>query len=112
MDLQRIRVPDADPTRRKQHLSMIEVLNRFEAYILSWGEDCAGWYCGITTEPEKVQREFVGGAWLCYEMNSELEARQLEISLRNNCGCEGVPNLGGRDARYIYVYLSAPQGLH
>lgn len=111
MNLQRTRVAGAAPTLRKQHLSMMEVLSRFESHILSW-EGYSTWYCGITAEPEQVQREIVGGAWLCYEMSSELEARQLELHLRRHLGCEGVPNAGGMNARYFYAYLSAPQGLH
>ena len=92
-------------------MSMMEVLHRLETHILSWGKDYCGWHCGITAEPEKAQREAVGGAWQCYQTNSELEARQLEIHLRQQ-GCEGIPNLGGEEARYIYVYLSAPRSLH
>jgi hypothetical protein len=92
-------------------MSLMEVLHQLETHISDWSEDYSGWFCGITAEPEEMQRVAVGGAWLCYETNSELEARQLEIHLRQQ-GCEGVPNLGGEAARYIFVYFGTPQSLH
>ena len=89
---------------------MMEVLERCEAHISLWDEDHSRWFCGVTSDPEQAQRDMVGGAWLCYELESDLEARQLEVSLRRE-GCKLIPNEGGDDALYIYLYLSASQRL-
>jgi hypothetical protein len=92
-------------------MSMVEILDRLESHIFSWEEDHARWCCGITSDPEQAEREVAGGGWQCYETASELEARQLEIMLRQE-GCQGIPHPGGEDARFIYVFLNPPRGLH
>ena len=103
-------VHDGRQLARRRHLSMVEVLARCEAHVKLWDEDYSRWFCGVTSDPEQAQCEMVGGAWLCYELESDLEARQLENSFRLE-GCNFIPNAGGEDARYFYLYLSAPQRL-
>jgi hypothetical protein len=96
---------------RRRPMSMVEVLEKLKSHILSWDENYSNWYCGVTPDPSQAERTMSGMAWLCYELASDREARQIELFLRNE-GCGFIPNAGGQDVKFVYVYLDPSSKFH